>query len=168
MRIPPFYERKTFQRFFAGCILGVLLGWTFFIYQYGQVYNELVLRLSEQQAIIENLEERIEELNSEQSKLNEENQKKLTIQEIEIEFNNDRRLRLNQLTLLELRKQVLEEIQHIERKDLESVANTKDLLISTLENKVFVIDQNRFQVKVDGIFLYTKTQIQLTIIPSST
>ncbi|MCK0471334.1 sporulation membrane protein YtrI [Halalkalibacter sp. APA_J-10(15)] len=167
MRIPPLYKRTTFQRFLAGFIIGVLCGWFFFLFQYGQLYNALMIQLSEQRSTIITLEARIAELNSEQTKLNEENQKKLTIQSIEVELSNARRLRLNQLTQLELRTQIIEELQHLEREDIETVASMKDLMIRALENKVFNVDDNEFQVDVQEIYLFTTLRIELAIIPAS-
>ncbi|ARK31708.1 sporulation membrane protein YtrI [Halalkalibacter krulwichiae] len=166
MRIPPLYERRTVQRFFAGIILGILIGWFFFIYQYGQVYEGLIFRLSEQEAVIDQLEKDIEQLLSEQRKLNEENQKKLTIQEIEIQYSNDRKLRLNQLTLLDLKQQALQELQYVKRKDIETVSNMKDLMISSLENKVFSVGERRYQLKVEEVYLYTTLTIHVKIVPS--
>lgn len=167
MRIPPYFHRSTVQRFFAGIVLGIFIGWFFFIYQYGQVYEGLVFRISEQEAMITELEKDIKILVSEQTKLNEENQKKLTLQEIDVKFNNDRKLKLNQLTLLDLKQQVLNELQDIKRKDLETIANMKELMISTIENKVFTVEDKRYQLNVTGIFLYTTLELYVEIIPSN-
>ncbi|MFC0557921.1 sporulation membrane protein YtrI [Halalkalibacter alkalisediminis] len=167
MRIPPFFGRPTVQRFFAGIILGIFIGWFFFIYQYGQVYEGLVVRISEQEATIRDLEREKKILVSEQTKLNEENQKKLTLQDIEIHFNNDRKLKLNQLTLLDLKQQALNELQDIKRKDLETIANMKELMISTIENKVYTVEDKRYQLNVTGTFLYTTLELYVEIIPSS-
>ncbi len=103
---------------------------------------------------------------SEQTKLNEENQKKLTIQQIEIIYLNDRKLRLNQLTLFELRQQALNELQFVERKDIETVANMKELMIRTLENKVFHVGEDRYQLEVREIYLFTTLRFHVDIILS--
>src|SRR5690625_3771814 len=92
MRIPPLFERPSWQRFFAGVIIGILIGWLFFVFQYGQGYEDLMIRLSKQETTIKEQERRISELVSEQTKVNEENQKKLTIQQIELSFLNARAL----------------------------------------------------------------------------
>ncbi len=60
VRIPPFYERTSWRRFFAGVIIGVLIGWFFFIYQYGQVYEGLMMRISKQETVIDNQQKRID------------------------------------------------------------------------------------------------------------
>lgn len=165
MRIPPYYERLGWQRFFAGVIIGMLIGWFFFIYQYGQVYEGLMLRISKQETVITDQQTRIDRLVSEQTKLNEENQKKLTIQQIDITYLNDRKLRLNQLTLFELRQQALNELQFLERKDIETVANMKDLMVRTLENKVFHVGEARYQLDVKEVYLFTTLRIHVEIIP---
>ncbi|KHF41059.1 sporulation membrane protein YtrI [Halalkalibacter okhensis] len=167
MRVPPFYERPTVKRFFAGIIIGIIIGWFFFIYQYGQVYEGLVFRISEQEAIINELEDDIDLLRSEQSRLNEENQQKLTVQEIDIQFSNDRKLRLNQLTLLDLKQQALNELQYIKRKDIETVSNMHELLVSNLENKVFRAGDKRYQLEVEHVFLYTTVRVIVRIVPSN-
>ncbi|MFC0473267.1 sporulation membrane protein YtrI [Halalkalibacter kiskunsagensis] len=167
MRVPPIYERPTVKRFFAGMILGIIIGWAFFVYQYGQVYEGLVFRISEQEALIADLEGDIDVLLSEQDKLNEENQKKLTVKEIDIQFTNSRTLRLNQLTLLDLKQQALNELQDIKRKDIETVASMRALMISTLENKVFRVGDKRYQLTVEGTSLYTTLEIHVKIVPSS-
>ncbi|MDT8859408.1 hypothetical protein N0O92_04115 [Alkalihalobacillus sp. MEB130] len=167
MRVPPYYERPSVKRFLAGMILGIIIGWFFFVYQYGQVYEGLVFRISEQEAIINGLEDDIELLRSEQSRLNEENEKKLTIQEIDILFSNDRRLRLNQLTLLDLKQQVLHELQDIKGRDIETVSRMSDLMISNLENKVFRTGDKRYQLSVEQVHLHTTLRIYVKIIPSN-
>jgi hypothetical protein len=165
MRVPPYYNRPTVKRFFAGVIVGVLIGWSFFIYQYGQVYEGLVFRIYEQEAIIDDLKGDIEVLVSEQDKLNEENQKKLTVQQIDIQFTNARKLKLNQLTLLDLKQQALNELQDIKRKELETVHNMRELMISTLENKVFLVGDKRYQLDVEESHLYTTLHIYVKVIP---
>ncbi|WP_100373748.1 sporulation membrane protein YtrI [Bacillus sp. FJAT-45037] len=168
MRIPPYYQRPSWQRFFAGIIIGVILGWGFFLYQYGVIYEGLMLKLSEQEVTIQNQTRTIEELRSQQKEENEENQKNLTVQKIEIHFTNTQKLKLNQLTLFELQQQALEELTFIERKNLASVAETKDLLVRTLENKVFEVGDHRLQLEVVYVFMWTNVQIDARIVPAST
>ncbi|WP_100405100.1 sporulation membrane protein YtrI [Bacillus solitudinis] len=168
MRVPPYYKRPSWQRFFAGIILGIIIGWFFFLFHYGQIYGNLVIKMSEQEDTIKKQNVRIEELLSEQDLQNEENKKKLTIQSIEIHFMNDRKLRLNKLTIYELKQQALNELTFLERMDIESVSKTKDLMIRTLENKVFVIGESRYQLDIREVYLFTTLQLHVKIIPAST
>ncbi len=163
VRIPPYFMRTGVRRFFAGLMIGTLLGWSFFIFQYGQVHEELLLKLSEKEALVQELEKKINELRSEQVKINEENKKKLTVQQIEVYFTTSRKLRLNQLTLFELRKEALQELQFIEGKDIETVANMKDIVIAALENKIFHIGEQYYQLKVKEVYLFTTLQLYVDI-----
>ncbi|ERN52529.1 MULTISPECIES: sporulation membrane protein YtrI [Alkalihalophilus] len=165
MRIPPYYKRPGWQRFFAGIVIGVLIGWVFFLYQYGLIYEELMVKLSEQEVTIQSQTRTIEELRSQQKEENEENARKLTVQKIEIHFTNTQRLRLNQLTLFELQQQALEELAFLERKNIASVSETEDLMIRTIENKLFEVGDHRFQLEIERLHLHTTLKIYAKIIP---
>jgi hypothetical protein len=165
MRIPPYYKRPGWQRFFAGIIIGVLIGWVFFLYQYGLIYEGLMVKLSEQEVTIENQTKTIEELRSQQREDNEENIRKLTVQKIEIHFTNTQKLRLNQLTLFELQQQALEELSFLDQKNIASVSDTEGLMIRTLENKLFEAGDHRLQLEVERVHLYTTLKIYAKIIP---
>ncbi len=49
MRVPRFEQRPGWLRFFAGVIIGVLIGWGFFLHQNGQAYESLILKLTKQE-----------------------------------------------------------------------------------------------------------------------
>ncbi|MBU8905167.1 sporulation membrane protein YtrI [Desertibacillus haloalkaliphilus] len=163
MRIPPYYQHPGWQRFLAGVVIGMLIGWLFFLYHFGHVHEKLVIEIRKQQMTIENQKKDIETLRSDQRRLNEENQKKLTIQDIEIEFTNERKLRLNELTLYELRQKAIDELNFLKNKDIETVAETKDLMIRTIENKVFEIEDSRYQLNVEELYLFTTLEMHMKI-----
>ncbi|WP_017726597.1 sporulation membrane protein YtrI [Halalkalibacterium ligniniphilum] len=167
MRVPPYYRRPGWQRFFAGVIIGAICGWVFFLYNFGTIHEELVIRISKQQIELKNQRDTIEELRSEQQQKNEENQRRLTLQRIEVTFTNERKLRLNQLTLYELNQQAINELKFLEQKNIETVASMKDLMVSTIENKVFQINEHRYQLDVQEVYLFTTLQLYVEIIPSS-
>ncbi|MGG1113465.1 sporulation membrane protein YtrI [Halalkalibacterium halodurans] len=165
-RNAPLYKNPSVQRFIAGITIGFSIGWFFFLYQHGQAYEQALLRLYEQEAKNRELQQDLNELVSEQRKENEENQKNLTIQEIELQFTHGRQLRLSQLTLLELKEQALHELQFVKRKEIEAVSDMSDLVISLLENKVFVVEEQRFQLKVEQFHLSTTLKIKGRILPA--
>ncbi|WP_088103810.1 sporulation membrane protein YtrI [Halalkalibacter urbisdiaboli] len=167
MRVPPPHLLTGWQRFLAGIVIGALIGWFFFLLHYGQIYGNLVMKMSEQEDTIKDQEKRIDELVSEQEMQNEENKKKLTIQKVEIIFKNERKLKLNKLTAYELKQQALSELTFLERKDIETVSKTKDLMIRTLENKVFQVGESRYQLDIEEIYLFTTVQLYVKIVPAS-
>jgi hypothetical protein len=163
MRMPSNISRPGWLRFFAGIMIGAILGWTFFLFQYGQIYENLIVTRIQQDLKIESQQERIEQLVSEQSAQNEENQKKLTIQQINVHFTSENERELDQLTTYEIRQQVLSELAYLERKDIESVHNTKELMIRTIENKVFSVDDKRYRVQINELYLFTTLHVYAEI-----
>ncbi|MCM2675273.1 sporulation membrane protein YtrI [Alkalicoccobacillus plakortidis] len=168
MRVPSNVSRPGWLRFFAGIMLGSILGWVFFLFQYGQIYDGMIVTRIQQDLKIETLQERIDQLISEQKSQNEDNQKKLTIQQIEVHFTSESRLDLDQLTIYEIRQNILSELAYLERKDIESVHHTKELLIRTIENKIFTVEDKRYQVKINEVYLFTTLHLYAEIQLDST
>lgn len=164
MRIPPYYKQAGWQRFFAGVILGMLIGWLFFLYQFGAVHEKLVVEIKKQQSVIKKHETNIEILQSDQKERNEENKKKLTVQDVKVYFKNEQAVKLNELTLHELRSAIENEIKSIKNTNIENVANSKDLLIQTIENKLFIINDKKLQVTVKELYLFTTLELYVEIL----
>lgn len=164
MRFPPHYRRPNWQRFFAGLAIGILIGWFFFLYQFGSIHQHLTAEIIKKQLMIEEQAETIDILRSNEKKLNEENEQKLTIQQVQVSFLNAKKHYLNELALYELKQQLLKEIKYLEGKNIATIASTKEMLIKTIENKVFTIDERRFQLKTKQLYLYTTFEIYVEII----
>ncbi len=163
MRIPPFYKQAGWQRFFAGVIIGMLIGWFFFIYEFGEVQEKLVTKIRMQEATIKNQKDTIEILRSDKDELNKENQKKLTVQEVKVYFKNDKLFKLSELSTHDLRSQIEKELSAVLNRNIESVAESKDLLYQSIENKVFEVNEKRYHVIVRDFVLYTKLQVFVEI-----
>lgn len=163
MRIPPYYKKPGWQRFFSGIIIGMLIGWFFFIYQFGIVQEKLVNQIKKQEITIKEQRDDIEILRSDQDELNKENQKKLTIQEIKVYFKNDKELKLSELSLHELRSKVENELKSVKNKNIETVATTRELLYQMIENTTYVINDKRYQVTVKDVWVYTTLEIFVDI-----
>ncbi|WP_209122084.1 sporulation membrane protein YtrI [Alkalihalobacillus sp. BA299] len=163
MRVPPYYKRPGWQRFFAGIMMGIIIGWVFFVYEFGTINERLVSEIKKQQITINSLKDNLETLRSDQKKMNEENEKKLTIQDIEMYFTNERKLKLNELTLYELKQTALKELNDLKGKDIATIAATKHLMIKTIENKVFQIGETRYKLNTKQIYLYTTLELYMEI-----
>ncbi|OIJ11013.1 hypothetical protein BKP35_12735 [Anaerobacillus arseniciselenatis] len=163
MRIPPYYKKPGWQRFFSGMIIGMLIGWFFFIYQFGIVQEKLVNEIKKQEITINDQKDTIEILRSDQDELNKENQRKLTIQEIKVYFKNDKELKLSELSIHELRSKVENELKAIKNKNIETVANTKELLYQTLENTTYEVNDKKYQVTVKDVWAYTTLEVFVEI-----
>ncbi|SDH74236.1 sporulation membrane protein YtrI [Alteribacillus bidgolensis] len=163
MRIPPYYRRPGWQRFFAGIMMGALGGWAFFLFQFGAVHEELVIEINKQRIQIENQKEQIDILRSEEKKRNEENEKKLTIQETNINFTNEQKLRLNELALYELKQQVDDEVKFLKNKNIESVVEGKELIKKAIENKTYKVGDNEYQLHIEEMYIYTSLELHIKI-----
>ncbi|SDH32801.1 hypothetical protein SAMN05192534_10453 [Alteribacillus persepolensis] len=163
MRIPPYYRRPGWQRFFAGVAIGSLGGWAFFLFQFGALHEELVIEINKQRIQIEDQQEQIEILRSEEKKLNEENEKKLTIQETAVHFTNENKLRLNELALYELKQQVEDEVKFLQNKNIESAVEGKELIKNAIENKTYQVGDNEYKLHMQEMYIYTTLEIYLRI-----
>jgi hypothetical protein len=163
MRIPPYYRQAGWQRFFSGIIIGMIIGWFFFIYQFGSIQEKLVTEIKMQQAIIKDQKRDIEVLRSDKDELNKENQKKLTVQEVKVYFKNDKELKLSELSLYELRSQIENELTPVKNKNIEAVANARELLYQTVQNKTYTVNEKRYHVIVKELHLYTTLEIFVEI-----
>ncbi|PYZ93745.1 hypothetical protein CR194_11365 [Salipaludibacillus keqinensis] len=166
MRIPPLYRDKSWQRFFAGFFIGLLFGWMFFLYHFGTVHEKLVLEIGDQQTEIEKHVKMIEILREDQDEQNEENQKLLTVQDIRIYFMNEDDVRLSELTLHELRGAVESELGEVRNKNIETVANSRNFILKTVQNKIFIVNDKRYQLKVEQLFLSTTLEMHVMIVPA--
>lgn len=165
MIIPPYYKQTVWQRFFAGVFIGAVIGWCVFIYIYGEMQEKQVNLIIEQQSKIRDLENQVEIWKKDNQELNEKNQKKLMIEEIHVSFTNDKLLKLDSLIKHTLHETTKEELKDLIKKDIETVSKNKELVIKTIENKVFKIENQRYQLKVEQLYLTTKLEIYLKIVP---
>ncbi|MCH1627822.1 sporulation protein [Fredinandcohnia sp. SECRCQ15] len=163
MRIPPLYEKPGWQRFFAGVAVGALISWFVFLYQFGVLQEEQLLLITKQQGDIKILEEYRDTLLSDKEKLNEENKKKLKIQEFKIDIIKNKKNNLDSFITHSLRTAVKEDLNHLIGEDVESISNTKELLIKAIENKTYEIDEKKYKLQVYVIVMGTTLEITLKI-----
>jgi hypothetical protein len=163
MRIPPYFQRKGFQRFFAGLSIGFILGWVFFLTQFGMFQERYIDMILSQKEQIRNLKNSQKLIIADYEKNNEEIAKKLKVQDIKVRVANSYELKAPQLDILKVQQRVMEEAHHLIGQDIETVAKSELLLRKTIENKTFLIDDHSYQVRVTNLFLYTKLEIHIHI-----
>lgn len=163
MRIPPLHNDKSWQRFFAGFILGMIFGWLFFLYHFGTVHEKLVMEINKQKTTIVSQENTIENLRKDQDEKNEQIQKSLTVQDITINFVNEKDIKLSELMLHEIRSNITAELEDLRNKNIETVRNSKELLIKAVENKGFLVNSKRFRLKIEQLIIDTSLEINVRI-----
>ncbi|WP_257346572.1 sporulation membrane protein YtrI [Pseudalkalibacillus decolorationis] len=163
MRIPPLHRRKGYQRFFAGIVIGFILGWFFFLLSFGGLQEFYLTKIEERDARISELKDKNEHFEAEYDEKNKEIKKNLTVQEIDVIILNKDKVELKGLTLLDLKNSITQELHDVLAKDIESVAQNSQLLVRALENKTFLIDKDKFEVKVVQMHLYTTLRLTLNV-----
>ena len=101
MRIPPYYRRPSWQRFFAGAAVGGAISWCIFLYIYGvwQEENTELLRIQQQKIIDLNEEKKIWQ--EEYKEMNKRNIEQLTVQKINVKIMNWEKYKLDLLSVSE-------------------------------------------------------------------
>ncbi|MDR6122096.1 sporulation membrane protein YtrI [Bacillus sp. 1P10SD] len=163
MRIPPYYRRPSWQRFFAGAAVGGAISWCIFLYIYGvwQEENTELLRIQQQKIIDLNEEKKIWQ--EEYKEMNKRNIEQLTVQKINIKITNWEKYKLDLLSVSETEDSVKDDISMMLAKDLDTVYKSKDLLKKIIENKPIKINDKRYKLKVKEMVIYTNLSIQLEI-----
>lgn len=163
MRIPPLYKLRTWQMFFAGAAIGGVLSWIIFLYMYGVYHEQQTSQIAEQKLLIQLLERDKHLLLEDQKKLNEQNKRILTIQDIRVTITNHDNYDLDSLTVHALTTAVRDDLRDLLTKDIQSVAKNKALLKKAIENKVYERDDRKYLFKVDSIYFDTVLEIALKI-----
>ncbi|MET3697284.1 hypothetical protein SAMN05877753_105186 [Bacillus oleivorans] len=163
MRIPPFYRIPSWQRFLGGMALGGVISWMVFLYMFGTIQERQSIIIEEQTAKIEKLNDNLEYWQGEYQKANEELEKELTVEEIEIKLISNKKLDLSPLQEKKIISLLEEHLNVLKAKKLGTVYESKDLLKKAIETKVFQVDNKKYKLHLNQLFLYTTLYIEVTI-----
>ncbi|EJT17905.1 hypothetical protein B353_26156 [Bacillus anthracis str. UR-1] len=163
MRVPSANTAKRWYLVLAGAAVGGVLSWFIFLYIYGVFQEEQAIKIAEQREIIEKQEAKLHVLLEDQEKLNTENKRLLTIQEIKIKLINQEKYDLDNLTIENMTTSIHNDLQHLLTKNIQSIAKNKDLLKKVIENKTYKHYDRLYRFKVDTISFDTVLEISITI-----
>ena len=163
MRIPPYYLRPSWQRFFSGMAIGGAISWVIFLYIYGVWQDRDTYKIRKQAEEIQELKDDINIWQQEYKEINKRNIELLTVQKINIRITNWEKYKLDQLSVLETENSVKDDINTMLAKDIDTVFKNKELLRKIIENKTFKINDKRYKLHVKEIVIYTTLTIQLEI-----
>ncbi|MCD8510017.1 MAG: hypothetical protein LRY73_09220 [Bacillus sp. (in: Bacteria)] len=153
MRIPPLYKEKSWQRLFAGFILGLIFGWVFFLYHFGHVYEKVLMDNRELEATVGKQEKRIEQLEEENREKAKNLQEEITVRELEIYFINEKDVAISELTLHNLRTEIEGALDSVLGKKVETIIDSSDILTKTIENLTITISGKGYSVEVEELFI---------------
>jgi len=162
MRIPPYYRNPAWQRFFAGCAVGIIIGFCFFILLYGIAQERQMDKILEQETIIKDLQEANETLRESNEKENEKLSKQLTIQEVKVKIDKGK-YALNHLIELDLQQAISSQLNILINKNIESVADNHQLIIQAVEGHTYTVEDKVYTFKVKSLVIFSTVQITVTL-----
>ncbi|WP_243386065.1 sporulation membrane protein YtrI [Bacillus kexueae] len=167
MRIPPYYRKPSWQRFFSGVVVGALISWGFFLYTYGHLQEQHVAIIMKQKETIKELNKEIDIWKEDVEKLNNQNEQLLTVQTIKVNIQNSDKYKLDKMMEYKIQKHIEEDLSNLKAKDIESVINTRHLIMKTIENERFdEIEDYIFKFKVTQLVISTTVIVEVEIFKS--
>ena len=163
MRIPPYYRRPSWQRFFAGMVIGGAISWCIFIYIFGVWQEKHTALIDKQSEEIIDLKEEKKIWQEEYKEINKRTIEQLTIQKINIKITNWEKYKLDLLSVSEIEDSVKDDISMMIAKDIDTVYKSKELIKKIIQNKPVKINDKRYKLKVKEMVIFTTLSIQLEI-----
>jgi hypothetical protein len=163
VRIPPYYRKPTWQRFFAGMAIGGAISWCIFIYIFGVWQEKHTALIDKQREEIVDLKEEKKIWQEEYKEINKRTIEQLTIQKINIKITNSEKYKLDMLSVSEIEDSVKDDISMMIAKDIDTVYKSKELIKKTIQNKPVKINDKRYKLQVKEMVIFTTLSIQLEI-----
>ncbi|OIK08529.1 sporulation protein [Bacillus sp. MUM 116] len=163
MRIPPYYRRPSWQRFFSGMVIGGAISWFIFLYIFGVWQEKHTQKIRKQEDDILELKKDINIWQQEYKEINKRNIEQITVQKINVKITNWEKYKLDYLGTFETEESVKDDISMMLAKDLDTVYKSKELITKIIENKRVKINNKRYKLQVKKMIIYTTLSIELEI-----
>ncbi|GAA0426051.1 MAG: sporulation membrane protein YtrI [Bacillota bacterium] len=161
MHIPPYHKKVTWQRFFVGVMIGGVIAYCTLLYMYGSMYESLLEENNQFRSKINDLQNQNESLLEDNDELSEKSQKAVTIESVSLTIENTDELPLDRLIIDNLEEMVKTELKHIYGKDLSLIAESEKLLVSTIENKAYTVDEFTYNFTITKLVI--SKHIKITV-----
>ncbi|WNS74573.1 sporulation protein [Bacillus sp. DTU_2020_1000418_1_SI_GHA_SEK_038] len=163
MRIPPYFSRPVWQRFFAGMAIGGIVSWFIFLYIFGEWNEKYSKEIQKQREDIADLTNDIKIWQEDYKELNKLNSQKLIVQDIKVKIQNSDKYKLDSFSVFEIEDEIIEDIKMMKAKDIETIYKSSDLIKKIIENKVFKVNEKRYRVEIRQMVIYTTLSIKVDI-----
>ncbi|WP_217586965.1 sporulation membrane protein YtrI [Lentibacillus saliphilus] len=151
MYIPPHFKKTSWQHAVISAIFGGIVAYGIIMFMYGTMYEQLIEENLRLEARISELKAQNNSLKDDKEDQDHQKEEQLTIQSIDVSLSNSKELHLDRLTIYQLVELVKTELDHVIGQDFESVSKNAQLLISTIENKTFTVDDMDYYLEVQRI-----------------
>lgn len=163
MRIPQHYHSPGWQRFIAGFVIGIIVGWTLFITLAGIAQEQQINKIKTQQQRIERLEKDLKDWQKDTNEKNEELEQKLTVQEIKIEIPEQEDIDLTKLQRNDLTGEVRDQLSSLKQQDIEYVIANREVIRNLIEKQIYTIEKNKYQLSVQFMGIWSTITIVLDV-----
>lgn len=163
MHIPPYYKKESWQRFLAGVFIGGVIAYIVFLFMYGNLTERWVEENIKLHSQISKLEREYKLLSKDKAELDRQSKEKIEVRSIEIEFTNDKKLKIDKLIAIQLKDLIKDQISNIIGNDISNVTQNRNLLISAIENKHYKIDDFTYTVKIQHLTISSTMFITIQI-----
>jgi hypothetical protein len=153
MHIPPYYKLKSWQRFIIGVVTGSVIAYAIFIFMYGSMYEKLYEENLDLQSKVSELQSHNDSLLQDMKDSDEKSKQQFTVERIDVFIMNQTELRLDRLIVYQLDHMIKGEINHMIGKDIRVISESDQLLLSTIENKAFTIDDFTYYFEVKRLVI---------------
>ncbi|MFD1038112.1 sporulation membrane protein YtrI [Virgibacillus byunsanensis] len=161
MHIPPYHKKPSWQRFLIGIVIGGIIAYCIVIFMYGAMYERLLEQNLDLQSQVTELKNQNEALLEDKEDLDEKAKEPLVINTVEVKITNEEQLRLDRLIIHQLEEMVKQEISHVIGQDINVIDKSDQLLISTIENKGFTVDDFTYYFDVSKLTI--SQTVKLTV-----
>lgn len=161
MHIPPYHKKMSWQRFFIGLFFGALISYCLVIFMYGQMYEDLLEKNLTLQSELSDVKKQNESLLKTNEDLDEQTKKPITVEKINLFIENKEELKLDTFTIHKVEDLVKQEIDHLIGQDVYIVSESEELLVSTVENNVYKVDDFSYEFEV--IKLTISNNVKITV-----
>lgn len=156
MHIPPYHRNRKWQYIIVGVFFGGVIAYCTFIFMYGLMYERLLEENYDLKAEVNEIKSQNDVLLQDKKSMDEKVNEPITVNKIEITIANEKELKFDRLIAHQFEELIKEEINHLIGQDIEDVADSDKLLISTIENKAFTIDDFTYYFDIEQLMI-TKT-----------
>ncbi len=160
MHIPPYFLKRSWQRFLFGCFIGAVCAYTIFIFMYGSMYEQLYEENVQMQSEVAELKKQNEALLADKEDLNKKSDEAVTVETIEVKITNKEELKLDRLITHQLEDMIRQELDYIIGTDINTLAESDHLLLAAIENKDFTIDEFTYSFEIS--LLTISRQVKIT------
>ncbi|SDK43079.1 sporulation membrane protein YtrI [Sediminibacillus albus] len=163
MHIPPYYKQESWQRFFAGAFIGAIIAFVVYLYIYGQNYEKWLEDNMDLRSQLAELERQNEVLLENKKELDEKTKEKVVVQSISIKIENEKQLKLDRLIVHQIEERIKAEIDNVIGRDIVSLSENDQLLISTIENTVYRVEDINYHASINQLVIAPVLKLNLSL-----